>query len=94
MRRAARTDANHSKVVKALRRVGASVQDLSRVGDGCPDLLVGFRQRTFVLAVKDGAKNESDRKLTSEQVRWHQSWQGQKAIVLSEEEALKAIGAI
>lgn len=45
MRRAARTDANHSAIVGALRRVGCRVLDLSRVGAGCPDLLVSLPQR-------------------------------------------------
>lgn len=40
MRRAARVDGNHAEIVDALRRVGCAVLDLSRVGDGCPDLLV------------------------------------------------------
>ena len=41
MRRAARTDANQAEIVAALRGVGASVQPLHAVGQGCPDLLVG-----------------------------------------------------
>ena len=40
MRRAARTDAPHKAIVSALRKVGCQVLDLSRVGRGCPDLLV------------------------------------------------------
>jgi hypothetical protein len=94
MRRAARTDANQSAIINALRGVGASVQDLSRVGHGCPDLLVGFRGCNWLLEVKDGSKNASDRKLTSDQVTWHRTWSGQKAVVLNEDEALRAIGAI
>ena len=94
MRRAARTDANQSAIINALRGVGASVQDLSRVGQGCPDLLVGFRGRNWLLEVKDGSKNASDRKLTSDQMTWHRIWSGQKAVVMNEDEALRAIGAI
>lgn len=40
MRRAARTDGIHAAIVQALRKVGCQVLDLSRVGQGCPDLLV------------------------------------------------------
>jgi len=40
VRRAARVDGNHAIIVDALRRVGCRVLDLSRVGDGAPDLLV------------------------------------------------------
>lgn len=40
MRRAAKVDSNHREVVAALRAAGCEVLDLSRVGGGCPDLLV------------------------------------------------------
>lgn len=40
MRRAAKVDSNHGEIVQALRKVGCRVLDLSRVGQGCPDLLV------------------------------------------------------
>jgi hypothetical protein len=43
MRLRARTDANHAGIVQALRKVGCGVLDLSRVGKGCPDLLVSFQ---------------------------------------------------
>lgn len=43
MRRAARTDANQTAIVEALRKCGASVQSLAAVGKGVPDLLVGLR---------------------------------------------------
>ena len=40
MRRAAKVDGPHAAIVKALRQCGYQVLDPSRVGDGCPDLLV------------------------------------------------------
>lgn len=40
MRRAARVDGPHAEIVTALRKCGCQVLDLSRVGGGCPDLLV------------------------------------------------------
>jgi hypothetical protein len=40
VRRAAKVDANHGEIVKALRSAGCGVLDLSAVGNGCPDLLV------------------------------------------------------
>ena len=39
-RYAARVDANHSQLVAAARKLGFRVLDLSRVGQGCPDLLL------------------------------------------------------
>ena len=76
MRRAAKVDANHAEVVAALRQIGCRVQDLSGVGGGCPDLLVGWRGRLVLIEVKDGRKPPSARALTRDQVEWHQRWQG------------------
>lgn len=94
MRRAARVDSNHSQIVQALRQVGASVQDLSGVGQGCPDLLVGFRRRSYPLEIKDGAKAKSARRLTPDEEVWHRTWAGDVYVVESVEDALRVIGAI
>jgi len=83
MRRAARVDANQSEIVRALRRAGASVQHLHDVGKGCPDLLVGWRGRNFLLEVKTPTGS-----LTQDQDDWMQGWQGQAAVVCSVSEAL------
>jgi hypothetical protein len=76
MRRAAKIDANQSEVVDALRKIGCSVTLLAAVGDGVPDLLVGYRSRTIMLEVKDGRKPPSARRLTPDQERWHSAWRG------------------
>lgn len=92
MRRAAKVDRNQPEIVGALRAVGASVQPLHAVGKGCPDLAVGFRGQVFFLEVKDGQLAPSDRKLTPAQKEWHANWRGHVAVVLSADDALKAIG--
>lgn len=66
MRRAAKVDATQAAIVKALRKVGAFVQPLHQVGAGCPDLLVGYRQRWFLIECKSGKKW----KLTQDQRIW------------------------
>ena len=92
MRRAAKVDANQTEIVKALRQVGASVQSLAATGKGVPDLLVGFRGKNLLLEVKDGDKVKSARKLTADQVEWHQGWRGHVAVVESVEQAIKILG--
>ena len=95
MRRAARTDANQQAVIDALRQVGATVHSLASIGNGCPDLLVGFRERTFLMEVKDGSKPPSEKRLTPDQVVWHNKWTGGSlSVVYSPENALKVIGVI
>jgi hypothetical protein len=94
MRRAARIDANQTQIVSALRSVGASVELLSAVGKGCPDLLVGYRGVNLLMEIKDGKKPPSERKLTSDQIVWHREWKGVVTVVNSVDEALFAIGVI
>jgi hypothetical protein len=94
VRRAAKVDANQREVVAALRGAGASVQLLHAVGEGCPDLLVGYKGLNMLLEVKDGSKPPSAQKLTPQQEIWHRDWRGQRVVVNSPEAALAAIGVI
>ena len=87
MRRAAKRDFNHAAVVKALRHVGCKVLDLGAVGDGCPDLLVGWQGRLSLLEVKDGDKPPSARKLTPDQEEFHKAWLGLPVFIVENEEA-------
>jgi hypothetical protein len=57
-----------------------------------PDLLIGWRGKNLLVEVKDGSKPPSDRKLTPDQVKWHEAWRGQVCVVKSVQEALEAIG--
>ena len=92
MRRRAAVDRNQPEIVEALRQLGCSVQPLHSVGQGCPDLAVGWQGKTYFLEVKDGLRAPSDRKLTPAQVDWHRDWRGHVATVNSVKEALDAIG--
>lgn len=89
-----RTDDNQTAIMEALRRVGARVQDLSQVGKGCPDLLVGFRGVNYLLEVKDSAQPPNRRQLTKVEAIWHEHWRGTVAVVESVVDALRTIGAI
>jgi hypothetical protein len=91
VRRAARTDANQQPIVAALRKCGASVQDLSAVGGGVADLLVGFRGTLRMLEVKDGDKPPSRRALTPAQKRWHAAWSAYVVVVESVEQAIEMV---
>lgn len=92
MRRAARIDANQPEIIKALRGVGAAVQPLHTVGKGCPDLLVSHRMVNYLIEVKDGAKPPSARRLTDDQITWHDAWRAPVHIVITIEDALDVIG--
>lgn len=91
MRRAARTDQNHSEIVMALRRVGCRVLDLSRVGNGAPDLLVSLPQRgrtpeLMLMEVKTARGKLNARQRSFEADGWP------VFVVRSIEDALKLVG--
>lgn len=83
MNRRARTDANQRELVTYLRSVGASVAPTHAVGEGFPDLVVGWRGKNYLIEVKDGTKPPSARRLTPAQERWHAAWRGRVDIVES-----------
>jgi hypothetical protein len=90
MRRGGKPDGNQEVIVEALRLAGASVEIISKVGFRCPDLLVGYRRRTFLLEVKSETGE-----LTDGQREWHCDWKGLPVdVVETPREALAAIGAI
>ena len=68
--RRAKVDDNQPEIVKALRGIGAFVQSLASVGQGTPDLLVGFRGLWHLREVKDGDKPPSARKLTPAEIEF------------------------
>lgn len=91
MRRAAKKDISQDEIVKRLRSCGVSVEPkMARIGQGVPDLLCGYRGHNFLLEVKTGG-TPSARKLTADEVAWHDSWGGQVHVVSDWEEAMKVI---
>lgn len=87
MRRAARKDANHNDICDALRALGYTVLDLSRLGDGAPDCLVGNGNKNVLLEIKTKTG-----KLKPDQVKFFEYWKGPKAVVRDISEALYACG--
>jgi Holliday junction resolvase len=67
-----RTDANHGVVIEALRKAGWCVISLAQVGDGCPDAIAAKHGRIELIEIKDGRKRPSERKLTPDEVTFHQ----------------------
>lgn len=94
MRTAAKIDANQPEIVRGLRQVGASVLHLHELGQGAPDILVGFRGMNVLMEIKDGSKPPYAQRLTSFEEDWQDRWMGQVIVVRTVTEALRAIGAI
>lgn len=94
MRRAARTDGNHREIADIARALGCSVLDLSRVGNGCPDLLIGAymgHRVNWLVEVKDSTKPPSKRVLTPDQKVFHETWRGQVCVVTCVDDLLALI---
>jgi len=69
---AKRVDLNHQEVVKTLRSLGATVFDASRMGQGFPDLVVGYNHQTVLVEIKSGEQ----KKFTQAQLKFMADWKG------------------
>jgi hypothetical protein len=88
-RYARKADLNQQPIVDALEKIGCSVQKLHTVGEGVPDLLVGFRGGTYLLEVKNVHGRNRD---TKQQTDWRIWWRGHPvSIVRNEQEAILAV---
>jgi hypothetical protein len=97
VRRKGRVDVTQGSIVIALRAIGASVQPLSAVGRGCPDLLCGWDGKNVLMEIKQpygprGGTSEDGQLLNTEQLKWHRAWKGQVAVVRSIDQAMDALG--
>lgn len=86
-RHSGRVDVNQAEIVQGLRRVGCSVAVMSDVGEGFPDLVVGFRGRTYLFEVKSARG-----KVSPSQEAWLGEWQGHAAVVRTLEDCLDELG--
>jgi hypothetical protein len=86
MRRAAKIDANQSAIVDGLRAMGAFVQSLATVGNGCPDLLVCWRGANVLLEVKQEGET-----FTPAQKKWHSEFPGKAHVVRSLSDAVMVL---
>lgn len=82
-----RRDANQQEIVEALRKIGATVIDLADVGKDCPDILVGYMDKNYLIEIKTPNGN-----LASGQKDFWVHWRGQTAVARSIKDAFNIIG--
>lgn len=75
MRRAAKRDISEPEIVNTLEQCGFTVHRVSQ--EGMPDLLCGFRGKTYLIECKTGKG-----KLTVGQARFIETWRGHPVQVL------------
>ena len=81
-----RVDSNQAFIVAGLREFGASVWVTSNCGKGAPDIVCGYRFRTFPMELKS-----ANGKLTKDEIAWRDGWKGNYYIVHNIEEAIEII---
>jgi len=67
-----RVDENQKQLVHTFIALGASVLNLSTVGRGCPDLLIGYKGKSILVEIKRNSKST----FTDPQVKFMQEWRG------------------
>lgn len=87
-------DGNQKAIIDKLRQLGVSVISLSNVGDGCPDIVVGFRNKNYLFEIKNPEHAPSQQKLRPKQQKFFDTWAGQVSKVLTVEDILEEIGYI
>ena len=89
---ACKVDDNQREIVKKLRKIpGVTVSITSALGDGFPDIVVGYKGVNHLIEIKDGSKPPSRRKLTPAEGKFHGLWTGRVEICNSFEEVLKTL---
>jgi hypothetical protein len=86
---ARRTDANHGELKGYFERMGCSVLDLFRVGQGCPDMLVALHG--FSVLVEAKVKGGE---LNPDQTRFHREWKGEICQATTLDDCLRIVAAM
>lgn len=87
-----RKDNNHKSIVNSLSQLpGIKIHDISSVGGGIGDILLGFRGKNFLFEIKNPEQCEAHKRLTSAEKKFHETWTGQISTVESVEDILTAI---
>lgn len=85
-----KTDLNQSNIVRSLRMLGASVHITAMVGNGFPDIVVGWFGKNYLFEIKNTVTHG---KLNTLQLIFRDSWKGSVFVVESFDDVLKIINS-
>lgn len=89
--RIARVDSNQKEIVAAARKMGCSVAITSMLGNGFPDIVVGYKGFNYLIEIKDGSKPLSSQKLTKDEQKFHSNWGGKIDIIKDIDELVSLV---
>jgi hypothetical protein len=69
-------DANHKEISDAFENLGATVQDTAMIGNGFPDIVIGYLGYNIPVEIKT-----ENGKLSKKQEDWFANWRGVAAVV-------------
>ena len=87
MHKHGKIDGNQNSIVKSIRSIGATVESLADLGDGRPDILVGFRGKNYLFEIKKDEKES----LTDDQEKWHDKWNGLVYVIYNFDQAMRIL---
>jgi len=95
MRKYGKVDANQTEIVRQLRLLGCSVVSTASIGNGFPDLVVGYHGRNYLFEVKilEGVRNPKHSALTAAEIEFMATWWGQVHVITCVDDALRVINA-
>jgi len=89
---ACKKDVNQTSIEEDLKSLpGISFSDTSKLGDGFPDLVVGFRNVNYLFEIKNPDMPPSKRKLTDKEAKFQARWSGQYSVCCRTSEILEVI---
>jgi hypothetical protein len=93
--RAAKVDQNQAQVVSALRAAGARVLSLAKLGEGCPDLLIGYAGLLILMELKNPGTARGRKGLNEAQRLFFAEWADYPlALCDGPESALRCLGVL
>lgn len=84
-------DANHREIVAAFRKLGAGVIDLSPLGYGVPDLLVGTKRVNYLVEIKNPTTTYGRKGGNPLQIAWANGWPSRVYIVEDMDDVLALV---
>ena len=81
-----RKDSTHKPIVEAVEKIGATVLDLSGIGGGCPDILVGYRGKNFLFELKSPGNQPK-----KNQEKWALAWKGDTYVAVNPDYVIEVL---